>query len=177
MIEITMDLDLSALKEMDQTLERECSMALRKAAFLLQRHAARLAPRDTGALAASIYVVTHKSDGRAAALLTAKAAAGAKDLTFAAPTPEVGALEAVVAVGVSYGVYVEYGHMARRGTASLRPRAGRIGAKVAAGETPYYQAGAYTLVPGYLFMTQAAELTRPYFEAWIADALKQAGAS
>lgn len=100
--------------EISVTLERAVSAAVRKVAFDIQANAASYAPVDTGFLRASIYTVTstrstygqgrpskHGGKFNAAKMMNQE------------QLPEVAApddnMTAYVAVGASYGIYVEEG--------------------------------------------------------------------
>jgi HK97 gp10 family phage protein len=87
--------------ELSDQMRTAFSQMVRKAAFDIQANAAQAAPVDTGFLKNSIYVVT--SEGS-----TYGQGGGKGDMA-----PEVDAVEspteATIAVGASYGIYMEYG--------------------------------------------------------------------
>lgn len=80
------------------------AQVVRKAAFDIEAHSKMLVPVDTGALKNSIYTVTDRSSGYAAA----RASNPVGNPFFGEVRPR-GPMEAVVAVGQHYGVYIEYG--------------------------------------------------------------------
>lgn len=95
-------------------LHRAVSQAIRKTAFDIQADAASRAPVDTGFLRASIYTVTSRSSnygkGRASKHGgKANVAKGIYQELLPEIEPPPDDLEAYVAVGASYGLYVEYG--------------------------------------------------------------------
>ena len=130
MMQVTTKLNLGPINKLKGNLPRELAKAVAATAFTIQRDAQRRAPVDTGTLKNSIYTVLHGSSGREEALANAEAAwpgPGKKGTTHnpekepmpilpspAAPVPittepALGAFHAVVAVGVEYGQYVNYG--------------------------------------------------------------------
>lgn len=89
-------------------LNEAISKAVRKAAFDIQARAAQMAPVDTGFLKASIYVVTHDDSTYDAAGDRAAGRNSEADMLPEVSTPPDDRT-AYVAVGASYGVYVELG--------------------------------------------------------------------
>lgn len=126
------------LRNLPRRLGPELEQAVRETAFYIEKEAKLACPVDTGALRASIYTVTKSSSGYNQSKTNAvtRRASGSKK-TAGRPTgpeelsPEVrqpGAYTAIVAVGMAYGVYVEYGtsRMAARpylSTAAVRGKA------------------------------------------------------
>jgi HK97 gp10 family phage protein len=99
-MDIRLDVDTRGIEQFAQGLEDELSKLVRKTAFAIEGDAKTRAPVDTGALRASIYTVT--SDGGSSRVPQGVEAAGPVERP-SSPT------EAVVAVGVNYAPYVEYG--------------------------------------------------------------------
>lgn len=158
--------NLSGLERLIRAAPAAADRGIRKLAFATQRRAQDRAPVDTGALKSSIYTVTSRGSGMAKALAEARARRPGAKAAENAPT-EARPMEAWVACGVEYGMYVEYGAMYSR-----RPGFAEFGELVRSGETPHYNPGRYALRPGYLMMTDAAEWARrngrAYIEAEIA---------
>ena len=146
--------DLRGLEELARALPEAADRGIRKLAYGAQRQAQDRVPVDTGALKSSIYTVTSRQSGMAAALARAKALRpGARPAEGLPTSAQRG--EAYVACGVEYGIYVEYGAMFGR-----RPGFAEFVVKVKTGETPHYEPGRYALRPGYLFMADALEWAR-----------------
>lgn len=80
---------------------------VKKAAFDIERNAKERAPVDTGALRSSIYTVLGWG-GSGYGKAKGDAQSRRKDAKILTEIPAQG-LEAVVAVGVEYGIYVEFG--------------------------------------------------------------------
>lgn len=131
MLLIGMRTNLPKLTNLTRNLEDEIDKAVRRTAFKLQQKAVeRLTksvyahnnePTPTGALRASIYTRTWKSDNYRAKMDKAIALRAKRDgekasskVAEAAPRPKKG--EAWVGVGMSYGVYIEYPTRGRPGT-------------------------------------------------------------
>lgn len=105
------------IKAAQQRMEALLEKAVATTAYEIEREAKILAPVDTGALKGSVYTATHKRNDRERALaemrrkslgqgvagrpIRNKAAGSAPD-----PGKPHGRFEAVVAVGVEYGVWV-----------------------------------------------------------------------
>ena len=119
------------LTNLTANLETEIDKAVRKTAFKLQKRAIeRLTqtvyshdkePTPTGALRASIYVRTHKTDNYRQQMLRATALRAKRDgavkLSLISEVPDKPAKgEAWVGVGMKYGVYIEYQTRGRPGT-------------------------------------------------------------
>jgi HK97 gp10 family phage protein len=128
-LEITARADVSLLQQFRDTLPQKLEAAVRETAFTIEAEAKILAPVEFGALRASIYVDTMKAATREAALATARGLWAAGHLSieegesaadFAAraatsfpeapepPAPE-SPFEAIVGVGVEYGIHQEFG--------------------------------------------------------------------
>lgn len=104
-------LNTAGLDSLAANLQRQLGAVVRKTAFDVQAAAQQAVPRDTGAAANSIYTVTDGADGYAAAA-TEAASAGAAMLDQVRPGDIVSGVRgpsAIVAVGVKYGVYLEFG--------------------------------------------------------------------
>jgi HK97 gp10 family phage protein len=107
------------IDELKGALRQKAGEAVRKAAFDIQARAKPAAPVDTGFLRNSIYTVTSRGSGYNRAQTQAKNRrsekyAGTRRVSVEGrmlPDVEqpVGPLDAVVAVGASYGVFVEMG--------------------------------------------------------------------
>lgn len=174
MIEVIADDDLRdidrLLLEMTGVLEK----AVAETAFYIEAQAKLAAPVDTGAYRASIHtLVWGKSNyERAIASATAAALKKKKQVEFVGPAePPANRFEAVVAVGVEYGIHIEYGAFHRRGnTKQLGNRSGRIGVELESGVFASYQAG-------FLVMTDAAAQGRAFFRSEIKKALAILGPS
>lgn len=155
-LDMDVSLDLSGLERLIREAPAAADRGIRKLAFATQRTAQDRAPVDTGALKSSIYAVTSKGSGMARALAEARARRPGVRQAENAPT-EARPMEAWVACGVEYGMYVEYGAMFQRrpGFAEFRE----------------------TVSPGYLMMTDAAEWARrngrAYIEAEIAREVRE----
>lgn len=146
MLLIGMRTNLPKLTRLTKNLEDELDKAVRRTAFKLQKKAVeRLTatvyshnrkPTPTGALRASIYVRTSKTDnyrekvGKAVALRKKRDGDSAED-HVAEPTERPKKGEAFVGVGMQYGVYIEYTTRGRPGT--------------------YYMAGARSDVARYFY--------------------------
>lgn len=165
-LDMDVSLDLSGLERLVRQAPAAADRGIRKLAIATQRRAQDRAPVDTGALKSSIYAVTSKGSGMAKALAEARARRPGVRQAENAPA-EVRPMEAWVACGVEYGIFVEYGAMFAR-----KPGFAEFREAVAPGETPHYNPGRYALRPGYLMMTDAAEWARrngrAYIEAEIA---------
>lgn len=96
------------LPQVPGALDRSISKVVRKAAFDIQRIAMQNAPVDLGALKGSIYVVTHKSSTYDAAVNAAESANPQVELLPEVERP-ANDRTAFVAVGVTYGIYQEFG--------------------------------------------------------------------
>lgn len=118
MTDLSVSLNIGPLDKFSKEFFEEASKAVRKTAFFIEGQAAIACPVDTGALRASIYTVTFESSGYSQATdqadmvywsnkVGADTSAG-MPLSPEFPRPE-DPLTAVVAVGMSYGIYVEYG--------------------------------------------------------------------
>jgi hypothetical protein len=151
MIRIITQLKTGPLKEFPKELRAACSKEVRITAFEIERQAKLLAPVDTGALRASIYVVTNSINERAESMAEAESlywkdkteAERAKGLPVSdGPGQPSDDLTAYVAVGMAYGIHQEYG------TART---------------------------PAKLYMTQATEMNRKPFQEAIQQAFKEAG--
>ncbi len=127
MISITASTDTRALKRGGARLAGELAKIVAESAFEVEARAKVGAPVDTGALRASIYTRTFRGSGYSQAAGVAKGLRPGRTAK-AAPQPK-SAMEAFVAAGVSYAVYVEYGargrparHFMGRALRSVAPR-------------------------------------------------------
>jgi hypothetical protein len=145
MVQTNIEIDLSKLDAWTAELEDELANAVAKAASHLERGAKINAPIDTGFLASSIHV---QKEGR---------------------------FEAVVVVGAEYGLYVEYGHLAKRNTTrmSWRGKSKKGNDRLTAQRISDKAFG--TFVQGRFFMTRAAAQTDPYFQNLVLNAVRKAG--
>lgn len=91
------------LPEIAEKLDKALDEAVRKAAFDIQGKAQAKAPVDTGFLKNSVYVVTHNES----TYHDVQEPEEGQELLPEVGTPKEH--EAVIAVGASYGVYVEFG--------------------------------------------------------------------
>jgi len=175
-LDVRCDIDLGDLEHLAREFPETVDRAVRKTVFQIQRYAQDHVPVDTGALKASIYAVTSKTNGMAQAIGAMKARN--QDAGVASGLPTQAQLnEAWLVCAAEYGMFIEYGTMHRRGnTKKLGNRSGRIGVSVAQGETPHYERGFYTLQPGYLFMTDAANYGRRVFRDNLWNSLHKVGA-
>jgi hypothetical protein len=131
MLLVGVQTNLPKLTRMSRNLETEIDKAVRKTAFKLQQKAIeRLTktvyshnkvPSPTGALRASIYTRTHKTDNYRQQMQKATSKRAKRDgavklgnIVQPPPTPPKGV--AWVGVGMSYGVYIEYPTRGRPGT-------------------------------------------------------------
>lgn len=122
MLECVVKVNSDILKRKRGAVGRHLEAAVRLTAFAAERAAKRRAPVDTGALRASIYTVTHSSDGREDAVYNAKTAYMGNTkkgfgYTRSGEFPEAAMpktvidspWKALVAVAAAYGVHLEYG--------------------------------------------------------------------
>ena len=112
-IEMSVQVRLPGVERLLHTLGDELDGAVVEAAKAVQAQAQVNAPVDTGALRSSIYTVTAKGSGigrSAAAASALRPGVGWVDVPWT-----VKRHEAVVAVGVSYGYWVENGAAGRAG--------------------------------------------------------------
>jgi len=162
--ELAAEMNIPEIEGLAHHLDAEAARSLQEAAGDTETDAKVEAPVDTGTLRNSIFTVLFGGKGTMEVNIAAAAASSLKakrPLVLAAlPVPPRNKHEAVISVGVEYGVYVEYGHMAMRSTKAPRKRKGRITETVRGGESPFYEPGVYTLTPGRFYMTKAAENAR-----------------
>lgn len=116
MLTISSTLNLGPLKNFVKEFREEARKVILMTAFSIEADAKiNTTPNvDTGALRASIYTITYRGSGRDSALQEAQNLFQKKNPGVSPPVasenfPEVGELTAVVSVGMSYGIYVEYG--------------------------------------------------------------------
>ena len=103
----TMKLDFKEVDRIITALEGNKEKVGRMIGFEIQSQAQQRAPRDTSAMANSIYTLTKNYDGFGAATSAAKQA-NPNVITERVPKP-TGNVIARVAVAVNYGSYVEMG--------------------------------------------------------------------
>ncbi len=150
---ITQTVDLSGMERFLGRLEDELAIAVEQAAGRVQEKAQLAAPRDTGALAASIFTHLYGSSKFAAAKAAAQARRpGGKFID--APEPPSDPYEALIAAGMDYAYFVEFGRITQ-GKGDL-------------GEGPAQFHG------GALFMAGAREAARGILIDEIQDALRRA---
>lgn len=114
MIKVTATVNTRALRELEESIQRGLEAVVAKAAFKVQQDAQAMAPVDTGALRASIFTVTFRTNGKAGAVAQMRALNGeAKEARFTDVPQD--AFEAFVVVGVEYGIYQELGSRGRPG--------------------------------------------------------------
>ena len=114
MIKMTAEVNVKALRDLEKRLQDGLADAVSKAAFKIQADAQAMAPVDTGALRASIFTITYRTNGKAGALAQARALnPDAREARFT-DLPE-SVFEAFVVVGVEYGIYQELGAGGRPG--------------------------------------------------------------
>jgi HK97 gp10 family phage protein len=106
--------DFNHFPEYESRLQQAADKMVRKAALDIERLAKQKAPVDTGALRNSIYTVTSTDSDYTAA--SSSAGKRNQDAEQFPPVEQQPPGQAIVAVGMSYGAYVEYGtrHMAAR---------------------------------------------------------------
>jgi hypothetical protein len=110
------------LPELSPLLQIVVGQLVRKAAFDLEALAATLAPVDLGALKSSIYVVTSKDsdyETHAAAAQSLRPDATVLPQVEAPKSPTM----AIVAVGMDYGLYQEFGTVYQPAQPYLTPAA------------------------------------------------------
>jgi HK97 gp10 family phage protein len=118
MIGISASLDTSGLEQFTENFRREAEKVVLMTAFNIEGDAKIETPVDTGALRASIYTVTMYGNGYERAIAEAESVYWSnkigQDTSVGMPlsprVPEPASpLVAVVAVGMAYGIYVEFG--------------------------------------------------------------------
>lgn len=117
--EVTIEVISDAFPEIAAALPGIVGQLVRKAAFDIQAWAAAAAPVDTGFLKSSIYVVTKDSSTYGQGVTNPPEGAEMLDEVSAPGSPT----EAIVAVGASYGVYVEFGTVFMNAQPYLTPAA------------------------------------------------------
>jgi HK97 gp10 family phage protein len=112
-IGLSSKIDLSGLERFTDNLVPRLGQAVRQTAFAIEFDAKQNAPVDTGALRASIYTSTNQRSGYDEAVAQAVSRAMGEGDTLIQPAPEApqpeDELNAIVAVGVHYAPYVEFG--------------------------------------------------------------------
>lgn len=117
------DVTLNNIPAIRRSLADLIGAKVREAAFEIEKRAKENTPVDTGALRNSIHVVTDRDDGYAEAVASAEAAhesalaagktpkgrSASSELRLFPEPPKPKAGEAIVAVGVEYGIDVERG--------------------------------------------------------------------
>ncbi len=172
--EVKYEFTLPTLDNLEKKLEEELAGAVEITTGRMEEQAKIHAPRDTGFLANSIFSVLHSKSGYELAVSMAKAH---RQDGVILPEPEKPStpFESILAAGAEYTIFVELGHMSRRGnTKRLGKRQGRIGVAIREGETPFYDAGFYTFTPGRLFMAGAAMFGREILPKEVLAAIKRA---
>lgn len=169
-LDATARIDLGDLKRFAREMPQVVDAGIRKAAFAAQRKAQLATPVDTGALRSSIYTVTSRRSARSAAMASARARRADVRPAQALPPDAVRPMEAWIACGVEYGMYIEYGTMS-----GLGPR-NWLAATVLPGQDQHYRQGVYSFRPGYLFMTDAREWARQNAAGFVRAELVRRGA-
>lgn len=157
----------STLPAMEKKLNTLLERIVAKTAHDIVATAQGLVPVDTGALKNSIHAVTAKGLTQYA---TAAAKAG-KKRKDAAMFPEVrpsDKYEAVVAVGMEYGIYVEYGSAHVRKTTRMSTR--KAGATVMRIRDRKYA----TAVPARPFMRPAVQARTDPFNQAVTEVIRLA---
>lgn len=171
-LRVTVEFDGNAIDRKLEALEEELAKAVAAAGLKLETLAKLYAPVDTGFLRNSIHLILFGG--------SAPDEGGNSEVSIAdTPTSR---LEAIVAVGAEYGIYVEYGHYVER-TGSVRKfdstsRGVGYGKKTvrrAASRLADRQVGTY--VQGVFYMNRAMRETEPYFKNRVSDAVKKASAA
>jgi HK97 gp10 family phage protein len=110
MIGLTSKIDVKGLSKMLTSFPRHASFAIRQTAFSVEFDAKQNAPVDTGALRASIYISTKDESGYGPSIAEAIGVSISATASIATEFPQpTDPLHAVVAVGMSYGPYLEFG--------------------------------------------------------------------
>lgn len=124
MIKVTVSKNLGPLEDLSKALRERLQRSVARTAFKIEGDAKIDCPVLTGALRASIYTVTADESGRSLAIAEAERLYWAgKDrnqqsdverleASYIAPESALkntNGLSALVSVGMSYGIYVEYG--------------------------------------------------------------------
>lgn len=126
-------IDPRVFERLPELIRKHASPVIRAAALQIEDLAKDAAPVDTGALKASIYTVTAGGSSASGALAAAASLYTAEHGNEPPMDPVVPGdddpLRAVVAVGVEYGKYVEFG----AGTAPAQPFLNPAAATVAPG--------------------------------------------
>ncbi len=126
---VTMRVVNNGFSKLAKETHDRASMVVRKCAFDLQAKAQTLAAVDTGAMKNSIGVTTGGVYGDYEKALAAAQAANPAAPLFATvqdKPSDLTDLQAIVAVGAEYGIYVEMGHVvgltAENGSVSMAAR-------------------------------------------------------
>lgn len=110
------------LPEMGPILRKAVGEIVRKTAFDIQAEAQTMAPIKSGFLKSSIYVVTNRESSYGQGLV----AQPSDDALLPEVERPASDLEAVVAVGANYGVYVELGTVNQSAQPYMTPAAGFV---------------------------------------------------
>lgn len=123
--------NLGPLEKFGESFKARASEVIRSTAFLIQYEAQGRAPVDTGALRASIYVQTSEKDERPTALVDAEAKYQSpgksgefrfREMPIAPETTQPDdRLHSIVAAGVGYAYWVEYGSRGGSGKPFMTP--------------------------------------------------------
>lgn len=116
--DVVVTVDTSRLNRLMRNFPGNVDEAVRTIAFAIEGKAKVRAPIDTGALRASIYTRTSKSNGRDPAWTEARAKNSKVTLS---DLPQPGEHEAVVGPSVNYAIDVELGTSRRAATPYLVP--------------------------------------------------------
>jgi hypothetical protein len=114
MIGMSAQVNLKGLQNYTKNLTKNLQTAVDQTTLIVQGVAQRNAPVDTGAMKASIFSQTSRSNGLATAMATSTSLN--KDVNFYAPIMPLLPFEGNVYVGASYGKFQEYGSSRNRPT-------------------------------------------------------------
>lgn len=113
---VNWNIDFSELERIQGDLAENVEKVVKAAGFEIEAEAKKIAPRDTGAMANSIYTVTRNYNGYSSAKQSAQASAGKRKTNFV-QLPRIQQLKnkiiARIGPSVDYGVYVELGGRGR----------------------------------------------------------------
>ncbi len=119
MMDVEVSVNMGTLATLDTELAGKVDYICRDSAFAVEKKAKLLCIRDTGACKASIYTVTSKGAdySQNCADAEAKAASRGKKITLLPQAHLSSKIEALVSVGVNYGLWLELGLRRKAGPA------------------------------------------------------------
>jgi hypothetical protein len=173
-VDLLIEVDVKGLERFAVDLERELEKAVIETALYIEGEAKEACPVDTGFLRNSIHTVGHSHSTYAKA--QAKASKGklrrtGRQLVTVNPPPS--AMEATVVVGAEYGLPVEYGHFAKRGTSRMSTRSDTAkGPRRTAQRISDRSYGTY--VQGRLYLTRAMLAGDGFFKLRVNEAIRRA---